>query len=124
MAAEGTVTARLRALPSGTALPDGLVAAMQDALPNCVAEDCIARALPMVGVEIWLVGPVAGGFWVMQLDGAGWHRLGVYELSYTCWERGQAAMVAGELRSVPPPLPDLELGGVLMRPTFSAVECR
>lgn len=123
MVDEGTVSARLRALPPGTALPPGLVVAMAAALPSCLREDCLARAFPAAGEGAWLVGPVGGSFWAMRPDGVGWRRLAIYEASYTCWDRARAGMLAGEARPVPPALPDLDLGGLSLRPMIVAEEC-
>ena len=124
MATEGAEAPRLRALPADTAVPPGLVTAMRDALPGCLAEDCLARAFPAGGEGAWLVGPVGGSFWVLRPDGAEWHRLATYEASYTCWDRTRNGMLAGEARPVPPFLPDLDLAGVLLRPVVPAEECR
>ena len=59
-AGEGAADPRLRALPDGTALPSGLVEAMRQALPECLAGSCLARAFPPLGKGTWLVGPVHG----------------------------------------------------------------
>jgi len=112
---------RLRALPDGTALPPGLAEAMRTALPECLAEECVARAAPPAGREAWLVGPIHGGFWAMVPDDAlGWRHAETFEAQYACRAEARAGLIAGEARVVPPALPDLALGEVILRPSAVA----
>ena len=124
-AGEEGAAPRLRAVPDGTALPPGLPEAMREALPECLAEVCLARAFPPLGEGIWLVGPVYGRFWVMRPEGAGWRRAAIYDAPYHCQGQFRDGLLEGDARAVPPPFPDLDLSGMRFRTVLLQEEvCR
>ncbi|WP_458094329.1 hypothetical protein [Roseomonas sp. WA12] len=111
----------LRALPDGAALPPGLV----EAMPQCRrSETCLARAVPPLGEDVWLVGPIDGRFWAMRPQGAGWRHLAIYDAPYGCGYGDRARLLEKEVRAVPQPLPDLDLAGSLFRPVILSENCR
>jgi hypothetical protein len=115
---QGATLPRLRAVPPGTALPAGLAEAMRRALPECLDEDCLARPVPPLGADAWLVGPVYGRFWAMRPDGSGWRRLAIYDAPYACPGQARDGLLEDAPRALPPPLPDLGLAGVQFRPVL------
>ena len=130
-AANPVLAPRLRALPDGTLLPPGLAEAMREALPECLVEECLARAFPGAGESAWLVGPVQGGLWAMRPEGEAadpgpvptWRRVATYEPSLACWDRVPGAFLNGSGRAVPPPLPNLDFDGVTLRPVLQREGC-
>jgi len=120
----GPVASWLRAVPAGAALPPGLAEAMRESAPACLAEGCLARAFPPLGEGVWLVGPVSGRFWVMRPEGTGWRNAAIYDAPYGCRDPDRAALLEGEVRTVPSPFPDLDFAGVSFRPVLLMGECR
>ncbi|MDU7519940.1 MAG: hypothetical protein E7K72_00870 [Roseomonas mucosa] len=136
------VVQRLRPVPHGAVLPTGLAEAMREALPACVVEECLARAVAGAEGEMWLVGPVLPGvYWAMvpaaevpsgvagqtvrggAAQRTGWRLAAVYDAGNRCLDEAPADLLEGEGRPVPRSLPDLAFGDVLLRPAHLTPGC-